>query len=380
MNYVHSLPRLVLFLTIIALTLSTAGNLDVFPGASCEPPASIRYPQNPEKDATNVVNVDFVVFHKNNGEIITGLKKANFAVFLDGVQKDMIDFSTPDRPIMASLIVESRNWGLPIDGKGNLGLEVTSPELLQAAELLLSQLIKSPQDEISVVAADMWPQPLTNLTNDPKRLGGAVDLLRTHPPVAPEIALFDTLKLVTVGGSARPPFMEESKQKTLDYRGLASVRGKRRAIILIASGVDTLSKASYKEASRIIQNAGVPIYVICTAGMLGPKLQKWLSAKRLITRLPGKNDLPQAETQLKAIAFETGGAYHPYTVETDGPGIVQSIKAMLSGQYNLAFSADDIRDGKAHKIEVKVDLDGDGVYDEQRFAVQARQVYNAPKK
>jgi hypothetical protein len=292
MNYMHSLPRLLSFLLINALTLSAAGNLNVFPRARCQSPASIRNPQGPEKLATDVVNVDVVVFHKNNGEIITGLKKANFAVFLDGVQNEIIDFSTPDRPIIASLIVESRNWGLPIDGKGSLGMEVTSPELL------LSQLVTSPQDEISVVAADMWPQTLTNLTNDPKRLGGAIDLLRKRPPVGPEIALFDTLKLVSIGGSGQPPFMEKSKQKKFDYPGLASVQGKRRAIILIGSGVDTLSKTSYKEARTILQNAGVPIYVICTAGMFEAKLLKWLGAKRQIIRLPGKKLLAEAESQL----------------------------------------------------------------------------------
>ena len=30
-----------------------------------------------------------------------------------------------------------------------------------------------------------------------------------------------------------------------------------------------------------------------------------------------------------------------------------------------------IRDGKAHEIVAKVDLDGNGVYDEQTFVVQA---------
>lgn len=52
---------------------------------------------------------------------------------------------------------------------------------------------------------------------------------------------------------------------------------------------------------------------------------------------------------------------------------------MIKGQYSLTFKPE-IRDGKAKNIVVKVDVDGDGVYDEQDYVVHVGQVYNAPKK
>jgi hypothetical protein len=52
---------------------------------------------------------------------------------------------------------------------------------------------------------------------------------------------------------------------------------------------------------------------------------------------------------------------------------------MLRSQYSLGFKPDDVADGKSHKIVVKVDVDGDGQYDDKAYVVKAREIYNAPK-
>jgi len=51
---------------------------------------------------------------------------------------------------------------------------------------------------------------------------------------------------------------------------------------------------------------------------------------------------------------------------------------MLRSQYSLGFNPGE-PDGKTHKIVVKVDVDGDGQYDDKEFVVKAREFYNAPK-
>jgi len=61
------------------------------------------------------------------------------------------------------------------------------------------------------------------------------------------------------------------------------------------------------------------------------------------------------------------------------PAILNSINAMMRNQYSLAYSTGERRDGKRHKIVVKVDVNGDGVYDDKEFVVKARQYYNSPK-
>jgi hypothetical protein len=94
---------------------------------------------------------------------------------------------------------------------------------------------------------------------------------------------------------------------------------------------------------------------------------------------PGRMTFLQAQNTLKTFANETGGAYFPITFEGEIPSALQSINAMMRNQYSLAYSAGERRDGKQHKIVVKVDVDGDGKYDDKDFVVKARQFYNSPK-
>jgi len=87
----------------------------------------------------------------------------------------------------------------------------------------------------------------------------------------------------------------------------------------------------------------------------------------------------QARNTLRTFAEETGGAYYPITFPGEIPSVLQSINALMRNQYSLAYSVGERRDGKQHKIVVKVDVDGDGKYDDKDYIVQSRQIYNAPK-
>jgi Ca-activated chloride channel family protein len=403
MSYVHSFRRYFAFLQIIALTIMAGGNLNVLAQARRQPPATnekknkrpdpseqqpeqappdvINKAQDAEKItvSTNLVNVDAVVYQKKGGQIMRGLKKPNFAIFVDGVQKEITNFSTPDAPITTVLVIEYSKWSEIFGYYGSQGMDPGTYDVIRPAALFLSQFIKPPDDFASVVAFDMRPTPLTDFTNDPRRIKEVINLLLRNSPAFRENNLFDALKFTLIGGRGDSVVLEDSKSEKSDYAGLVSVQGRRKAVILIASGWDTFSKINYGQARKIIQNAGIPIFAIGTAGMFKARYGDRISATGGIDGSPGRMDFLQAENQLKTFAAETGGAYFPYTFEGEVPGILQNINAMLRSQYSLAFKPDDLHDGKAHKIVVKVDVDGDGVYDEKTFVVQARQVYNAPK-
>src|ERR1044071_877096 len=68
-------------------------------------------PQDIEKVAisTQIVTIDAVVYQKKSGQIVTGLKKGNFAIFADGQQQTITNFSTPEAPITVALVVEYRS-------------------------------------------------------------------------------------------------------------------------------------------------------------------------------------------------------------------------------------------------------------------------------
>lgn len=404
MKYVNFFRRHYAFLMIIGLTLATTGQLNIFAQARRQPPVTnekknkrpdpsdqkqeeqtppdvINKAADAEKItvATNLVNVDAVVYQKKGGQIMMGLKKPNFAIFVDGVQREITNFSTPEAPITVVMVVEYSKWSEIFGYYGNGGFDPGTFEVLRPMALFLSRFVKPPDDFASVIAFDLRPTPLTDFTNDPRRINEVINLLLRNSPAFRETNLFDALKFTLLGGRGDSVVLEDTKAEKSDYAGLVSVQGRRKAIILIASGIDTFSKINYGQARKIVENAGVPIYIIGTAGMFKAKYGDRLSAVGGIDGSPGRMDFLQAENALKTFSSETGGAYYPYTFEGEVPGILQNINAMLRSQYSLAFKPDDIHDGKAHKIVVKVDIDGDGVYEEKTFVVQARQLYNAPK-
>ncbi|HEX7771018.1 MAG TPA: VWA domain-containing protein [Pyrinomonadaceae bacterium] len=338
-------------------------------------------PQDIEKVtiSTQIVNIDAVVYHKKSRQIVTDLKKPNFALFADGVQQTITNFSTPEAPITVAMVVEYSKWSEIFGLYGNRGYEPGTYEVIRPTAMFLSQFIKPPDDYVSVIAFDIRPTPLTDFTNDPGRLQQVISLLLRNQPAFRETNLFDALKFVLQGGRGDAVVLENSESDKADYAGLASVQGRRRAVILIASGIDTFSKINYGDARKVLQNSGVPVYIIGTANMFKKLYGDQLPATDSLLGMPGRMTWLQADNTLQTFAKETGGAYFPVTFEGELPKVLGSINALLRSQYSLAFNPGDVRDGKQHKLQVKVDVDGDGTYDDKEYVVQARQFYNAPK-
>ncbi|HET6890667.1 MAG TPA: VWA domain-containing protein [Pyrinomonadaceae bacterium] len=345
------------------------------------PPDLVGKPKDADKITvtTQIVNVDAVVYHKKSGQIVTGLKKENFAIFSDGNPQVITNFSTPEAPITIVMVVEFSKWSEEFGFAQSGGFDPGTYEVLRPTAMFLSQFIKPPDDYVSVVAYDMRPTPLTDFTNDPTRINQVIHLLLRNSPAFRESNLFDALKFVMVGGRGDSVVLEDSKEAKSDYTGLASVQGRRRAVVLVSSGIDTFSKINYGDARKILQNAGVPVYIIGTANMYFKRYGDYLGATDSLIGRPGRMTLLQAQNTLGTFAKETGGAYFPFTFEGEIPKILQSINGLLRSQYSLAFNPGDVRDGKQHKIKVSVDVNGDGTYDDKEYVIQARSVYNAPK-
>lgn len=348
------------------------------------PPDIVGKPQEAEKLSvtTNLVNVDAVVYNKKTGQPAMNLHKANFAIFVDGVKKEITNFATPEAPITLSLVVEYSKLGQILGYYGSSGMEPGQYEVIRPTAMFLSGFIK-PEDFVSVIAFDMRPTPLTDFTNNPQRIQQVISLLLRNQPAFTETNLYDALKLTLVGGRADSVVLEDSKESKMDYAGMVSVPGgRRRAVLLVASGIDTFSKINLDQARKIVQNAGIPVYIVGTGNLFMKKYGDNLDPGRgtSIMGIPfDRMTLLQADNTLKTFAKESGGAYYPVTFEGELPNVLGSINAMLRSQYSLGFKPDDVADGKTHKIVVKVDVDGDGQYDDKTFVVNAREFYNAPK-
>lgn len=345
------------------------------------PPDLVGRPQDAEKVtvSTQIVNVDTVVYHKKSGQIVTGLKKENFTIYADGQPQVITNFSTPEAPITVAMVVEYSKWSEEFGYYGSSGQDPGTYEVIRPTAMFLSQFIKPPDDYVSVVAFDIRPTPLTDFTNDPARISQVINLLLRNIPAFRETNLFDALKFVLVGGRGDSVVLDNSKSEKADYGGLVSVQGRRRAVILIASGIDTFSKINYGDARKVLQNAGIPVYIIGTANLFFKKYEDRLGAVDDIAGTPGRMTFYQAQNTLKTFARETGGSYYPVTFPGELPSVLGSINSLLRSQYSLAFNPGDVRDGKPHKIKVSVDVNGDGVNDDKEYVIQARELYNAPK-
>ena len=163
------------------------------------------------------------------------------------------------------------------------------------------------------------------------------------------------------------------------YGGMVDVKSKRRAIILVASGIDTFSRINYDQARRVIQEAGVPIYIISTGNLFFKKYENQLGATDGLSGMPGRLTFLQAQNAMNTFAKESGGMHFPMTFEGEIPGYLNSINALLRSQYSLSYDLEGVHEpGKKYKIEVKVDVDGDGQYDDKVYTVLHKPFYSTP--
>jgi Ca-activated chloride channel family protein len=333
------------------------------------------------KIKTNIVNVDAVVYNKKTGQIVTGLKKENFGVFENGVKQDITNFAMPEAPITVSLVVEYSKWSEMFGSYGSRGQESGTAEVVRPVAYFLSKFIKAPDDYASVIAFDIRPTPITDFTNDPNRLRQTVDLLLRNSPAFRENNIYDALKFSLLGGRGDSVVLENSKERTAQYGGMVAVKAKRRAILLVTSGIDTFSKINYGEMRKIIQEAGVPIYIIGTGNLFLKLYEDQLSAEGDITGMPGRLDFAQAANSMGTFAKESGGAFFPVTFPGELPSVLNSINGLLRNQYSIAYDAGEMKrvQGKKNKLQVKVDLNGDGIYEEKELVVQHRPFYVTPK-
>ena len=156
----------------------------------------------------------------------------------------------------------------------------------------------------------------------------------------------------------------------------------RKAILLIASGIDTFSKLTYDKARKALQESGVPIYSI-----------EMLQVERMMAEGymgPIQNlDFLQGDNELKTFAKETGGqAFFPRFIG-ELPNVFQSISQSLRNQYSLGYSPNNqAKDGKFRKLTVQLVNPGTNeplrVVDQKtqkpiKYTILAKAGYTAPR-
>ena len=263
------------------------------------------------------VSVDAAVLD-TKGHFIPKLPKNYFRILEDGVPQQVTGFTVGEAPMTICMVIEFSNQFQQFYSEGWF-------ETLSAAYGFVQTL--KPEDYVAIVAYDLRSERLSDFTTDRQQTAEALSRLRL--PGFSESGMYDAVV--------------DTAQRMQDIEG-------RKAIVLIASGIDTFSKLTYDKARRAIQDAGVPIYTIGLlqagrafadgSGMLG-------STARL--------DFLQADNQMRTFASETGGMSFFPRFQGEYPAIFRSVAEAMRNEYVLSYNpSNQARDGKVRKIKVQL--------------------------
>lgn len=286
----------------------------------------------------------------NKGHFIPNIPKSNFRVLEDNVPQQISTFSTnSEAPMTVAMVVEFNASLQRIYSQGWF-------ETLTAAYGFVQTTLK-PEDYFAVVAYDLKTEILSDFTTDRAKTAEAMQRLRIAG--FSESCMYDAVA--------------DTAQRMSGIEG-------RKAILLIASGLDTFSKLTYDKARKEIQEAGVPIYSISLLQALRIMADARMGASQ-------RMDFLQADNTLNTFGRESGGqAFFPrFTGEF--PSIYKTISDALRNQYSIAYApTNQAKDGKFRKLKVELVDPANGnplrITDEKgkpmKYSIVAKQGYTAP--
>lgn len=262
------------------------------------------------KAETNIVNVDVQVIDPH-GNPIPGITRDKFRILEDNVPQTLTNFSVSQAPMTVAMVIE-------FSGKFQAYWSYGWRDTLNASYGFVNSL--KPDDYVAVIAYDLRSEILSDFTNDRSKTMDALSRLRI--PGFSESNMFDALA------------------DTTDR--MSKIEG-RKAVLLIASGIDTFSKLTYDKARKALQEAGVPVYSIEVLGLM-----RAMSPNDPMSFLQGDNEL-------RTFAKETGGQVYFPRFPQELPGVFQQISLALRSQYSLAYSPNNqARDGKFRKLTIQL--------------------------
>jgi VWFA-related protein len=333
-------------ISLFAIVLSLAGAVFLAQGPRRDVGAGLPAPADLPPDAVkgkplsidvDVVAVDVVVADKN-GTLIRGLEKGDFKIFDNGVEQTITNFSAVDSPLTVVIMFEfSKTFAYYYDN-------VFVPIVGFANSL-------QEDDWAALVKFDLHTEILSDFTKNKNLLFQGLSDLRFATYY--EVVLFDAV------------------DEVLDR--LEKIDGKK-AIFVIATGFDTISRHTYGEVLKKAEASDTMIYSVSMGQLY-----------RLYTenqRGPfGNIDFLQADNQLRSLSEATGGqAFYP-RFPSEYTDIYDNISKQLRNQYSLGFVPRDLKhDGKFHKLKIEVpdlDLNKDGKKD--GLKARHKKGYYAPK-
>ena len=272
------------------------------------------------------VTVDVGVLLEKTHQFVPGLKPSNFRVYEDGVEQKVEGFKRTEAPITVLLLCEyaARGYMFRVD-------------MLNAAWAFTQQL--RPQDYVAMMTFDLNSHIVSDFTQDKKQILDGINQLANGvymPAAFSETDIFDALN------------------EGLDR--LSRIEG-QKYIVLIASGVDTMSKLTLDEAlKRVKASKDITIFSISTGGMLLAMTEGQPGMGG------GMRDMTylQAANQMKTFSDMTGGMHFEPRFSGELPDDVKEINENIRSKYELVYHPSNPKqDGTWRKIRVEL-VDDEG--------------------
>src|SRR5579864_1162411 len=291
-----------------------------------------------------VVTMD-VIAATNRGDLLTGLKKENFRIMDDGVAQTITNFGSTEAPITIVMLMEfsSRGYYDWFAYQAKYWADAFFPNLKQ-------------KDWVALITFDMKTRLEVDFTQNKDEVRNA--LYHLYFPGFSESNVFDAIL--------------DTTDRLKDVKG-------KKAILVLATGVDTFSKHTLDQTMRLLRQTDTTIFCV---GLDKPYINFLESHGSLGSHM----NYLQGENQLKTFAQMTGG--YSWFPQFDGeiPGIFHSVAAFLRNQYSISYTPTNrARDGKYRKLKVEL-IGPDGgplpVLDQKgkklKYVVYAREGYVAP--
>ncbi len=267
----------------------------------------------PDKEQVITVNVRLAVTVNDNktGRYVVDLKQSDFEVYEDKVPQEILTLSAQtDLPLDVAVLMDTSNSVKP-----KLKFEK------DAAVSFLQTMLTARKDRALFVTFDSQIELHQDFTNRIDLITKAVDKVKAQG----ETKMYDAI-------------FQICEEKMLS----PALAGRRRAMVVITDGEDTISERELKDAIEIAQRSETIVYIISTkaAGFFG---------------VQGGTVDKKEDKDLKKLAEDTGGRAFFTSEVIELERSFSAVARELRSQYLIAYQpTNDKYDSKYRKIEIRL--------------------------
>lgn len=274
-------------------------------------PAGEQQPDQEKPISLRTINVrlPITVTEGKTNRFIVDLKQSDFEILEDRTKQEIISFQPlSDLPLDVAILMDTSNSVKP-----KLKFEK------DAAVSFLQTMLTSRKDRALFATFDSEVELHQDFTNRLDLLTKAIDGVKAQG----ETRMYDAIYRVC-----------EEK--------MAAIQGRRRAMVIITDGEDTISERALKDAIDLAQRTETVVFVISTkaGGFFGVEA--------------GTVDNKEDKV-LKQLAEDTGGRAFFTSKVIELEKSFSAIAKELRSQYQISYDpTNDNYDGKFRKIEVRL--------------------------